>query len=269
MTRASVQSHAHGGGLEALCVIDAVGLHGLVGDAVCHIAARRGAGVAEICELGFPVPALFVQQSAEPQQGFVVRALVEPRGYEGFVLPAIASPGCERSRRHRPQLVVEVARECERDARIAGGFKPLHQDLAHDHARPPVIVGERPDHAAGLLVLQRPVDETFGLRLESRVVQQNGQGNQPVEEVWTAFPALALASEPAAVEAYVGPELVQMPAHTVGLDAQLTLQPPGGVNFAERKRMHRGGGEFTRFLSLNRKRSSRDTHGRGLQQRAS
>ena len=70
----------------------------------------------------------------------------------------------------------------------------------------------------------------FGL--ERCVVQEKGQRDQAVQPVGSALPALAVAAEPAAV-ADVGPELVQVPAQPVGLDAQLPRQPAPGPDVAQ------------------------------------
>ena len=102
----------HGGGLERLAVVDAVGLHalGLVAAAVLLVeeSPRGDAGVFEIFEAGDPVEALLPQKGVEVEELGVGGLEVEPLNDEGLVLPSVLAPVAQGARGHGGQLVVEV-----------------------------------------------------------------------------------------------------------------------------------------------------------------
>jgi hypothetical protein len=80
---------------------------------------------------------------------------------------------------------------------------------------------------------------------QGRIVQQPRQRDDPVEPVRRALPALGGAAEPLAL-ADIGPELVEVAAQAVRLDAKLSLEPARGPNRAERQRPERGFGQAAR-----------------------
>ena len=116
-------------------------------------------------------------------------------------------------------------------------FLVLRQRFEHDHARPPVVIRARADHAVGRLVREGPVDILLRFCFQARVVEQVCERNEAVQEVGAALPGFAGAAQPAAVGANIGPGLVQMSAEAVGLDLELAAQPSGGANGAERQRI--------------------------------
>jgi len=94
----------------------------------------------------------------------------------------------------------------------------LREGLEHDHARPPVVVGVRADHAIGSLVVERPVDVLLRFNFEVGIVELVCERDEAVEEVGAALPGFAGAAEPAGVGADVGPGLIEMTAEAVGLN---------------------------------------------------
>ncbi len=62
------------------------------------------------------------------------------------------------------------------------------------------------------------------LSFEPFIVEQIGEGNDAVQPIGGAFPTFLLTAEPAAL-LDIGPELVEMPAEAVGLQAKLVVQP--------------------------------------------
>ena len=95
-----------------------------------------------------------------------------------------------------------------------------------------LAVADGAEPAVGLLVIEDEVDRLLDLGLERGVVEQIGQGNEAVEPVRDALPALGLAAEPGAV-LDVGPELVEVSAQAVGLDAELILEPAGRLDASQ------------------------------------
>ncbi|HEX5284591.1 MAG TPA: hypothetical protein VFW30_10775 [Bryocella sp.] len=61
---------------------------------------------------------------------------------------------------------------------------------------------------------------------------------QSVNKVRTAFPTFAVSTQPATVASDVGPKLIEMAAHTIGLDLQLALQPPFRPDLPKREIAH-------------------------------
>ena len=188
-------------------------------------------GVLEIGVLRLPVVALLVKQTDEIEQLRVAGAVVEPDGGEGVVLPAEFSPVAQRARGQRFELMGEVASQDGDDARIACGFLILLEGLEHDHARPPIVIACGPDHAVRGLVGQRPVDVFLRLGLETSVVEQLGEWDEAIEEVWPAFPGFSGATEPAAVGADVGPGFVEVSAEASrpGFAVARAASPLGGL----------------------------------------
>ncbi len=77
----------------------------------------------------------------------------------------------------------------------------------------------RPKLAVGRCAVERPADVLIGLGDQRLVVQQVGQRHQPIAVIGRALPVVARAAQPAAVEADIGPDLVQVAGQPVGLDA--------------------------------------------------
>ena len=85
--------------------------------------------------------------------------------------------------------------------------------------------------------VERPVDVFLRFGFETSVVEQVGERDETIEEVWAAFPGFSGATEPAAVGADVGPGFVEVSAEAVGLNLQLIAKPAGWANCAERERI--------------------------------
>ncbi len=126
--------------------------------------------------------------------------------------------------------------------RVARRFIPLRQRLEqHVHGPGIVLVAigcimERTQPAILLLMLQDIVHPVPHLALQRFAIQQEGQRDQSIEPVRGALPALSTAPCPGAL-GDIGPELVQVPAQTLGLDTQLLQQPACRSNAPQRKRL--------------------------------
>ncbi|GEM_PF-3207169 len=74
--------------------------------------------------------------------------------------------------------------------------------------------------AVVVLVREDVVEVARDFGFEGGVVEEEGEWEDAVEPIGGAFPALGVAAEPAAVFD-VGPEVVEVSAEAVGLDAEL------------------------------------------------
>ena len=90
----------------------------------------------------------------------------------------------------------------------------------------------RAEPAVLVLVGEDVVYVAHDLLFETLIVEQEGEGDDAVEPVGGAFPALLLSAEPAAVFD-VGPELVEVSAEAVGLQGELVVQPAAGTHCAQ------------------------------------
>ncbi len=192
-------------------------------------------GKLEVLELGPPVVALVERLPRQLQEPGLFRPVVEPEEGDGEVGDAEAGPAIH-GLPGNDRVDLAAAPEHRRDdPRVAGGFLILGQGLEQREERPDVVglvlleVADGSEPSVGLLVIQDVVDRVFDLRLERWVVEEIGQGDESVEPVGDALPALGLAAEPGAL-LDVGPEFVEMPAQAVGLDAELGLEPAGRLD---------------------------------------
>ena len=117
---------------------------------------------------------------------------------------------------------------------VLGALLVDHQHLAQEEQRPHVVVGALLQGAGAnpavlLLLGQNGVDVALGPGLQVLVLQQPGQGDEPIQPIGDALPAVLIAANPAAV-AYVGPDFIQVAAQAVCLNAQLAFQPALGFN---------------------------------------
>ena len=144
------------------------------------------------------------------------------------------------------ELIGEVFFERGDHARISGCFLILREHLEYDHSRPPSVVGGRAEETVGALVAEGPVHPEFYFCDEALVVEFVGEWDEAVEKVWSTLPAFAVAAEPAAVWADVGPEFVEVAGESVGLDFELVAEPAGWFDGGQGERVEglveRGGG---------------------------
>ena len=116
----------------------------------------------------------------------------------------------------------------------------LHQDLVGQQDRPQVVglgvgIGRiRRKPAVGPLVGDDKVNVSFDLGLQPRIVEHPGQRNGAVEPIRGPLPPFGLAAEPLTLR-HVRPELVEVPAQTLGLDPQLPPQPARRTDRAQRQ----------------------------------
>ena len=166
---------------------------------------------------------------------------VQPDHRDGEVGRPHLRPAIERCLIHHLVDLPGALLDCRDDPRISGRFLVLGECLEQGEERPGVVglvaggIADGSQPAVGLLVFEDVVDDPLDLRLERRVVQQVGEGNQTVEPVGHSLPALGLAAGPGAV-LDVRPELVEMPAQPGGLDPELVAKPAGGLDPSQGKR---------------------------------
>ncbi len=194
-----------------------------------------------------------MQHARQIEQERRSRPVVEPDDAEELVLPSEAPPVAQWPTWQLVELIAEVALHQWQHAWIPGGVVVLRERFEHNEARPPVVVRRWADHAVGRLVLEGPVNETLSLGFQPRIVKQPRQRQQAIEEVRAALPRLPGSTKPAAVRADVGPRFIEMTAQAVGLNLQLSLEPPGGANGAEREQ---------RKSARHQRRTGTDSRGR-------
>ncbi len=85
----------------------------------------------------------------------------------------------------------------------------------------------RSQPAVFLLMAENIVDPALRFADQQRIVEQIGQRQHPIQPVRPAFPAIRIPTEPLAV-CDILPELIQMPAEPVRLNAQLLSSQPSG-----------------------------------------
>jgi hypothetical protein len=71
-----------------------------------------------------------------------------------------------------------------------------------------------------MLLLEDGIDEGLDPGLKRLIVEQVGEGNDSVEPVGNALPALGVATDPGTA-LDIGPELIEMPAESGGLRLEL------------------------------------------------
>src|ERR1700727_262288 len=150
---------------------------------------------------------------------------VEPKHAQDFIVPAELTPVAQGTRRQLCELIREVTLQDWNHARVACCLLILGEGFEHDHARPPVVIRVRADHAVGLLVVECPIDELLRFGFEARIVEWPGERDESVKEIGAALPGFASAAEPARVRADVSPGFIEMTAETAGLNWQLRAQP--------------------------------------------
>ena len=224
--------------------------HGIVHH-MAHVvpaAHRRRLGEGPACEELGPVEALGVQLHRQLQQPRFLCAFVEPVDGDQRLEPAELSPVEERPAVDvavdQAQAALDRVHDALTDALGVGDIVHLHQHLEGQEQGPDIECGllgfvdeglARAQPAVLFLVLQDVVDVARDLLDEHFVIQQVGQWDHAVQPVGGALPAFLLAAEPAAL-LDVGPELVQMAAQTVGLQAKLVVQPTQRADRAQRQR---------------------------------
>jgi len=179
---------------------------------------RDALDVFEIGEFSLPVVSLLMEKLCQFDELGIASAVVEPEHAQDFVMPAELAPVAQRARGQLRKLICKVALHDGDNALVARRFLILGKRFEHDHARPPVVVRVRADHAVGLLIVECPVDVFLRFGFETRVVKQICERHKAINEVGTAFPGFAGAAEPARVRTYVCPGFVEVPAETVGLN---------------------------------------------------
>jgi hypothetical protein len=132
---------------------------------------RDALRVFEVGEFGLPVVSLLVEELSEFDEVGVAAAVVEPEHAHYFVMPAEPAPVAQRARGQLRELIGEVALHDGDDAPVACSFLILRERFEHDHARPPVVVRGRADHAVWLLVVEGPVDVFLCFGFETGVVE--------------------------------------------------------------------------------------------------
>jgi len=195
----------------------------------------------EVLEVAPPVVRLVQDLVDQVEDGRVARLLVEPVEADDEVGGAEAGPTVERGRGDDGVDLPGAPEHRRHDTRVSGGLLILRQRLEEDEQRPDVVglvvrvvVTHRAHPAVGRLVVEDVVEIPFDLGLERVIVEQVGQGHGAVEPVGRALPALGLAADPGTV-LDVGPELVQVPAESLGLGRQLRLQPSSRPDGPQRK----------------------------------
>ncbi len=245
-------------GLQRHRDVDAVRAHAVVGQPLGAAEAEQLVGglvrERKRVEVRPPVRALRLQRARQIQQARVGRPVEEPDDGGQFVGPAIDGPVVQRPAGGKRGVMREVARERRHDAWIAGGLLVLREHLEHHHVRPPVGVALRAEPPGVGLIGQRPLHVALGLGDERGVLQQIGERHQAVEIVRPALPAFAGASEPSAVGAHVGPELVEPPGEATRLNLQLSFEPALRPHRSQRQQRERAG--------LQRHPIADDTRGR-------
>ena len=156
-----------------------------------------------------------------------MRTLVQPVYGEHEVLPSEAAP---LEQRLLVQQSVEAAEEpgnAPARPEIAGRRLVLRQRLHRDEDRPRIVraptvaarrVPDRSEPPVWLLALEDLVDPTLRLGKQRLVAEEVREWHHAVEPVGAALPALGVPADPSAI-GDVGPELVQMTAQPVSLDA--------------------------------------------------
>jgi hypothetical protein len=175
---------------------------------------------------GHPVRGLGEQQPPEVEQPLLAGTFVEPEHGDNVLRAASLGPAGEGTVGKLGGLVTEVAGQQSLDAVVVGRVRPLGERLQRDHARPPVVVADRPELPVRSLARDDGLDPGTGAFLELHVVEDEGQRDQPVEVVRAVLPSLPVAAEPSARGTHVLPELRQAAGLPVSLQPQLVGQPP-------------------------------------------
>ena len=172
-------------GLDSLRVVHAMNAEGEILEPVFVVATAQGSQSnggrcyllfeLEIFEHRPPVETLLTQQLRQFQQAAIAGPVVEPDDRDQFILPAEPPPFLQRPAGQRLQLMDEIVRHDWHDTLIAGKLMVLREHFQHDHARPPVVVATRPDHAVWPGMVQSPVYESLCLRLQRTGLEQPGQ----------------------------------------------------------------------------------------------
>ena len=167
---------------------------------------------------------------------------MQPVDAQDEVGPAGAGPLIQRLVVEQRVELFQEPRHGGNDALVAGRFLPLRENLEDDESRPDIALRrvpvDRPEPAVVALCLEDVVDPVPGPILELFVIEQDGQRQKTIEPVRAALPAVALAAVPGAV-ANVGPELIEVAAQPIRLDAKLAAQPAGRPHLAQRQRPQR------------------------------
>ena len=197
--------------------------------------------IFEILEVAIPVVTLGVQRAGKIEQGSVPVAVVQPENAQQLVAPTIHCPVLERMACELSGLVPEIALHDGDHPRIRGRLMILRERLEHDHVRPPIRIALGSYRPVRSLIFQRPAGPLSYLGKKFRILQEKRKGHEPVEIVGTALPALARASQPAAVRSQVGPEFIEMAGQPRCLDFQLAAQPSPGFDRTQRQKIKRIG----------------------------
>ena len=102
----------------------------------------------------------------------------------------------------------------------------LGQRLEHDELRPRIVLAvalaapDRTEPPIGRLVSEDVVNPRLRLGFQKRVIQQIRQRHDAIKPIRSSLPSLGPTSNPGTIRD-VRPELVQVAAQTVCLDAQL------------------------------------------------
>ena len=193
--------------------------------------------VLKTFELRSPSVALVVQQLCCVQQVALSSPVVQPGNAENLVLPSISAPRFERALRQLPALIGKVTIHHRNDARIAGSFVILGENLQHHHSRPPVVVSLGANHPGCSRIVQSPVNVLLRFGFESGVIEQVGERNEAIQKIRSSLPGFARAAEPATVRADVRPRFIQVSPKAVCLDLQLPPKPSGRTNLPKRQKI--------------------------------
>ena len=203
-------------------------------------ATRRRAGHVLAAVEGHVVEALGVELAGQVEQPGLAGLLVGVVDRDQPFEPAELAPGEEGRPVERFERRLEVAHDRLEDGGVARRFVVLDEHLVRQQNGPEIVglgagverIGGVP--AVGPLVGDDLIDVSLDLGLEGLVVEDPGQRNDAVEPVGGPLPALGLAAEPLAL-ADIGPELIEMTAQAVGLEAKLSLEPARRTDRAQRQ----------------------------------
>ncbi len=128
---------------------------------------------------------------------------------------------------------------------ITGGVMILDQRLEHQENGPEVIFGgilSRRYPSGFVLVGDDVIHVLSDSGYQFFILQKKRERHDTVQPVGGSFPCIRFPAEPGTVTD-IGPEFIQVPAESVGLDAELIFQPS--------RRFDRSQGERSQLDRLN------------------
>ncbi len=153
-------------------------------------------GIGEIPEPIFPFEAIVKNGLGRLEVERVLGAPVHPVSREAGFHGADTSPLIIGPIRRRIHDILEVALEELQDARIARGLVVLGENLQRDREGPAVLILHGTEPAGILAGHQHVLDIGLNFGDQPLIIQEIGQGNQPIQIVGAALPGISIQTLP-------------------------------------------------------------------------